>query len=239
MTTTAGDLIGRALRKSGVIGTGQTAAAEDLSDALADLNDMLAQWQRKRWLVYHLVDVSKVSTGAQSYSVGAGGDFSVARPDQLEGAFVRQLIPASPTLVDNPLDLIHAREDWNQVRLKTLGTYPQAVFYDSAFPLGQAYFWPVPASGIYELHLSLKEQLQSFATAATAVSLPPEYNAAILWNLAARLRPSYQLPPDPTVTAMARDSLNVIKNANAQIPRLRMPRGIPSRGRVYNILADR
>src|SRR4051794_34315922 len=116
MTTTVGDLIGRALRKSGALGTGQNATAEDLSDALADLNDMLAQWQRKRWLVYHLVDVSKVSTGATSYTVGSGGDFNVTRPDQIAAAFVRQLIPASPTLVDQPLDVLHAREDWNQVR---------------------------------------------------------------------------------------------------------------------------
>ncbi len=37
------------------------------------MNMMLAQWQRKRWLVYSLDDVSFAPTGAASYTVGVGG----------------------------------------------------------------------------------------------------------------------------------------------------------------------
>ena len=79
------DLIRLALRDSGVNGVGQTPNAEDNNDAFTHLNMMLAQWNRKRWLIYHTIDVSLVSTGALSYSVGAGGDFNTPRPDRVEG----------------------------------------------------------------------------------------------------------------------------------------------------------
>lgn len=43
--TTAGDIINRALKDAGVIAAGETAPAEDAADALAALNDIVAQWQ--------------------------------------------------------------------------------------------------------------------------------------------------------------------------------------------------
>jgi hypothetical protein len=236
--TTAADIIALALRHSGVIGVGQTAMAEDTNDAFALLNMMLSQWSRKRWLVYHLIDVFTTSTGALRYSIGAGGDFNTPRPDRIESAFARQIIPSGQNRIDYPLDLIQSREDYNLIALKTLGTWPSAVFYDSDYPLGYVYFWPLPQSGQFDLHLSLKQTLAQFANLADEINLPPEYIPTLFYNLAARLRPAYQMPPDPTITALAMDSLNVIRGANAQIPSLRMPNAVVGQGRSYNVYSD-
>jgi hypothetical protein len=237
VSTTPLAIITRALRKSGVVGVGQTPAPEDTSDALADLNDILSQWQRKRWLVYHLVDVSKVSTGAQSYTVGPGQDFDVARPDRIESAFLRQTVQSQPNQVDYPLEIIQSREDYNQIRLKTLTSFPSSIFYDSAYPVGTVYPWPLPLANIYAIHLTLKEQLGQFTSLTQTVNLPPEYGAALLWNLCRWLRRSYQLPPDAEVNSLAQDSLNLIRNANAQIPTLGMPKTLIRDG-VYNFWSD-
>jgi len=83
---------------------------------------MIAQWARKRWLMWHLIDVAKVSTGAQSYTVGVGGDFNTPRPDRLEAAFFRQIVPSQPNLIDYPLEIIEARETYNNIALKTLSS---------------------------------------------------------------------------------------------------------------------
>lgn len=235
--TTARDLITSALKKSGVVGVGQTASAEDANDLFDDLNDMMSQWAYERWLVYHLVDVPLVSTGAQSYTVGPGGDFNVtARPDRLEAAFVRFLgATATPDL---PLKLLQSREDYNRVTLKSQPGFPQAIFYDSAFPLGSVFPVWVPTAGIYEIHLTLKAVLSIFASLDTVVSLPPVYNAAIRWNLTARACVSYSLPVPPGVVAFAKNALNVIRNSNTQVPELRMPPGLVRRGGRYNIFTD-
>jgi hypothetical protein len=89
---TVQDIISFSLKAAGVLGVGQSALAEDNNDAFTALNGMLSIWQRKRWLIWHLTDNALVSTGAQSYSVGIGGNFNVMRPDRLEAAFFRQFI---------------------------------------------------------------------------------------------------------------------------------------------------
>jgi hypothetical protein len=233
--TTALDIVTAALKKSGVVGQGQVAEPEDANDAFGDLNDMLAQWQRKRWLVYHLVDVAFTSTGAQSYTVGPGGNFNVARPDRVEAAFVRLLNATQQP--DIPLTLLEARETYNRVVLKAQPGFPSYIFYDPAFPLGAVYPVWVPTAGLYEIHLTLKEQLGAFASLNSTVSLPPEYMAALKWNLTIRIHASYPgYPVSPEVVALARDSLNTIRNANAQLPELEMP--LSRRGGRYNIYTN-
>ena len=232
------DILKLALKDSGVLAVGQSPQPEDISDAFVRVNMMLAQWGKKRWLVYHLVDVAKVSTGAQSYTVGPGGDFDVAyRPDRIEAAFFRQTVQSVPNQVDYPLEIIEARETYNDIALKMLSSFPSYIFYDSSYPLGHIFPWPIPQSGIYEIHLSLKEVLSQFTSVSQVINLPAEYVPLIHYNLCARLRPAYQQLPDPTITALAKDSLNVVRGANTQIPRLKMPTDLTRPG-VYNPYSD-
>jgi hypothetical protein len=234
--TTALDLITGAMDDAGIIGVGQTPLAEDTNKALVRLNAMIAQWSRRRWLVYHLVDIVFTGTGALSYSIGPGGDISQNRPDRLESGYFRQLAGAPGNNVDYPLAILQSREDYNQIVLKTMASVPAYVFYDSDFPLGNIFIWPLPNS-TYEMHLSAKPALQSFPALNTEFALPPEYEEAIRLNLAVRLRVAYQLQPDAGLIGLAKVALNTIKNTNAQIPLLQMPSDLV-RGNVYNIFSD-
>jgi hypothetical protein len=240
--TTAADLIRLVLKDTGVTGVGQTANAEDTNDVFDTLQMLLGEWASKRWLIYHLLDLSKVSTGAISYTVGPGGDIdtgAMQRPDRLEdGNFFRQLITASsPNKIDYKLKLLESREDYNRIGLKQLTTIPQYIYYDAAYPLGVVYPWPVIQATQYELHILVKAQLSQFTNLADAIDLPSQYYGALRYNLACRVRPMYQLPPDPSLVALATDSLSTIRNMNAQVPRLSMPPGL-NRGGRYNIFSD-
>lgn len=240
--TTPADLIRLVLKDTGVIGVGQTATAEDTNDCFDTLNMLIGEWASKRWLIYHLLDLSIVSTGAQTYTVGPGGNIdtgSMQRPDRLEdGCFFRQITAAqSPNQIDYPLSILESREDYSRIGLKQLTTIPQFIFYDPQYPLGVLYPWPVIQSGLYELHILVKSQLTQFANLATLINLPSQYYGALRYNLACRVRPMYQLPPDPSLVALADDSLSTLRNMNAAVPRLRMPVGV-GRGSRYNIFSD-
>lgn len=239
---TVQDLCTQALKEAGVLGTGQTALADDIFDAQGRLQLMLQQWERKRWLVYHLNDIGKTSTGAQSYSVGPGADFDTGaglpRPDKISSAFLRQLTQSQPNQIDYPLTEITSREDYNRISLKQLTSFPAAFFYDSGWPNGTIYPWPIPQASIYALHITVKEQLPAkFATGATAFNVPYEYYAAMLYNLALRLCPKYGLAPNPAVVAFAKDGLATVRGANTQISTLHMP-GELVRPSIYNIFSD-
>ena len=230
-------LIRLMLRDAGVNGVGQAPRAEDNNDVLTTLNMMLDEWATKRWLVYHLVDVSVPVTGAISYTIGAGGDFNTTRPDQVQAAFFRSTINASQP-VDYPLRDIGSREDYNRIAIKSVGTWPSWYWYDAAYPLGVVYPWPVPNSGGGELHLSLKQPFTHFPDLVTDINLPPAYVNALRWCGAQRIRPMYQLPRDPQLDGLARAALAAIRGPNIQMPRLRMPAGIPTSNSRYNVYSD-
>ena|SRR5215469_16994277 len=243
--TTIGDICHAALRECGAVGVGQTPLAEDVSDAWARLQWMLMQWERKRWLVYHLKRYSLISTGQISYTIGPGGEFDTGqntmRPSRIASAFVRQQY-GQINPVDYQLQILQSMEDYNWITLKSLHAGPgEAIFLDSDWPLGHVYVWPVPQAFIYELHVTVYESLPyQYATPATPFEIPYEYYGAMLYNLAVRLRPKYRMgtyPGDP-LPGMAKDSLAVVRTANAQIAKLRMPATLRRRG-LYNIFSDR
>ena len=236
--TTPRDLISFALRATGVLGVGQSALAEDYQDGFDALNAMIAEWTRERWLVYHLIDVSKVSTGAQSYTVGIGGDFNTPRTDRLEAAFFRQIISSQVNEVDYPLRLIDSREDYNEIALKTLTSWPTYIWYDSDWPMGRVYPWPIPQASTYEIHLTIKQTLAQFDSFTQSLNLPPEYVRPLWTNLAIELSliyPGVEISDD--LRGRARSSLQTLRGATAQVSELQMPQGL-GRGGLYNIYSD-
>jgi hypothetical protein len=236
LPTTPGEIIALALKMANVLGVGQTASAEDANDAFNLLNMMMAQWQRRRYIVYQLVTTSKVATGALSYTVGPGGDFNIPRPAKIESAFFR-MQSGSPLPVDYNLTILRAKEDYNRIGIKTLNAFPQYAFYDSGNPLGNLYIWPVP-NNQYEIFITVFQQLQQFNTLNDVITLPPEYKAAIMWNLALELYPMYGLPVNEVVAKKAEASLRIVHDTNTQIPRLQMPTQLQSKPGNYSIYGD-
>src|SRR5581483_6071759 len=122
MALTPTDLIKQALRQIGVLGQGQNASAEQLNDALTLCNMMLGQWAKKRWLVFHLLELYVIGNGSLFYRLGPQGntDFNIFwdtpgvtwsqsgltfdqnwRVNRIERAFVR-LNAGTPQQIDIP-----------------------------------------------------------------------------------------------------------------------------------------
>lgn len=238
--TTAQDIISLALRDAGVLGVGQTADASDTQDAFKKLNWLIAQWRRRRWLVFQLVTYSVRMTGAQSYSVGPGGTLDVTpRPDKIESAFLRQLNINPPgQQIDYQMDIIPARETYDRLDMKGLNSWSYYLYYQSSYPLGYLFPWPVPEGGDqFDLFVTFKDVLQKFTTINEVVNLPEEYEAALELNLAVWLCPGYTRPVDPELKNLARNALDVLRVANTQIPLMRMPDYLQG-PTMYNIYSD-
>lgn len=244
---TVQDMLTLCLQDAGIIGMGQQAMPEDSTNALARLNWMLAGWRRQRWLVYNLQNYGVVTQpgvgtlGKQIYTVGPSGDFDTGgtqRPDKIEYAFFRQIIPNGPSQqTDYPLEILTSWEDYNRIGIKQLGTFPTTAFYSNDFPLGNFYPWPIPQASIYELFITVKLQLAGNLNFTDDLLLPEEYFNAIHWNLTVILRSAYDLPPKPADISFAKNSLNIIRGSNSQIARLQMP-GELLRPGIYNPYSD-
>lgn len=222
MISTAGDLVNFALRASGLNGTGQTPSAEDANTGLQLLVSLLAQWQRKRWLVPDLGEVTCVSTGTDPYTIGPSQQFNCPRPDLIDSAFARMLTGSS-NQIDFPLAIIEAREDYITIPFKSIVSLPAALWYDSAYPIGYVHFYPIPPANQYELHLNVKATLSTISALTDSLALPPEYTEALIWSLCVRLQMAYGLPARPDHMAAARQAMNTIRQANTQIGVLSVP----------------
>jgi hypothetical protein len=226
---TTGDLITFCLRTAGINGVGQTPMAEDSNTGLQLLSNILAEWQRKRWKVYSLVDTGIMSTGSQTYTVGPTGDFAIARPERIDAAVAR-MNPGSPQQLDFTLGIFASYEDYYRVVVKTLSTFPGGVFYESAWPMGILHYWPIPAAGAFELRILTKTSLPVYTTLTDAIALPPEYMSALTYCLAVELAMNYGLDPRPSVAAKMRVALNTITVANTQVGLSPMPSAVLPRG---------
>lgn len=238
-----------ALRKAAVVGFDEAIETVVLNDAFSDLQDLLVQWQRNRYLVWRLATYSFTTTGAQTYLVGPGQTVDInPRPDRLESAFLRLVNNAPPGSlpVDLKLDIIPSKENYNDIILKNMGTLPWRIFYDpgqeppldKGWTIGTLYPWPVPQASIYQIFVTFKEVLNRFVSLQQPINLPPEYGPALKWCLAEVLRESYQMPPSMQIAKFARRALNSIRLANVAVPTLSMPRGVRSRRRTYSYQSD-
>jgi len=225
---TCGDIIFLALRMAGRVTDTQSVSdsSKDVDDAFKMLVGMVAQWQRKRWLIFTQGTANIVSTGAQSYSIGpgAGNDIVVPyRPDHITAAFARIIPGVPPNLVDIPLDIIYAEEDYMRISVKSLQSTPALLYYEAGWQTGQILVWPVPPANQYQIFISFKSPLPTYATVNDAINLPPEYQDALVSNLACRIAAASGLPIHPYVMAQATMGLNTLRQANTQIPRLELP----------------
>jgi hypothetical protein len=213
--TTVADILNLALKDAGVIGTGQTASAEDTSDAFSTLKQMIAQWQIDGLMVYATAQVSFNLTGAQSYAVGSGGTINTTRPKEIISAFWRD------GSTDTPLDVLAATEDYQRIEGKTDAGTPECVFYSPSNPLGTLYVHPVGSSGA--IHLTVLQPLTSYTSTADDLALPAEYELAARFCLAELLSSVFGTPLRPDVAAQAKKCRKLIKRNNLRIPALQMP----------------
>jgi hypothetical protein len=264
------DAIAYSLRVAGVLGVGQVALSQDTADALIALRMMLRQWQRKRWLVWRLQELTiPLVPGKGIYTIGPGGGPSTAvetwdstavtwddtattwdvapgatadapyvyRPGNIEAAYLRQLVSSSPSSypVDYRLARVGSREEWADLALKQLQSWPSAFFYDPTVPDGTLYVWPVPIQDLFEVHVFFPQDLGGVIEPATDLDyLPPETAEALTYNLALRLRLNYRLPTDPGLAAAARAALNTLRMANYAVRPLEMPAALRGAGRIKN-----
>jgi hypothetical protein len=174
---TARDLINGAMKEAGVLGVGQTLNAEDMNDGLTRLNAMLAQWQKKRWIVPSLYDVSAVANNAKSNPIGPNQHYNAARPDKIQAAYFIQNNQAGQNAVSFPLTQIWSYEDYALLSLKELNTWPQYIFYDGAYPYGNVFIWPIPSQD-FEVHLICKSPI-GFDIQIETLEITANYNLFI------------------------------------------------------------
>lgn len=208
---TANDLIEHAALKLGAKMTGEALTADEANDSLDILNSMLDAWAIDGFLVYQIVqDSYSWASGNASRTIGSGGNLNGARPVRIEsGTCFRD-----SSNVDYPVAIVRDRATYDSLVSKTdTTTFPEILYYDTAYPLGTIYVYPVPSSTL-TLKLNHWQTLQNFASLTTDLALPKGYQWCIEHNLAVALAPVFSIEPAGRVVVEALRSKMALMRSN-------------------------
>lgn len=206
--TTAYDLIVRSMKLAKILAAGETPSAEEGTDALATLNDILENWDTEPLSLWSTNNfVGATVAGQASYTIGPGGNLDTTRPSQINGAFVTysgvdfQVVPIEQLT-------------YNQISLKTYQQpLPEKLLYVNDFPLGRITLWPVPSMAI-PLTLTFDRLLTQIPTLSTAINYPPGAAKALRYALAVELAVEFGAPVDAGLVVLASDAKADFKRAN-------------------------
>jgi hypothetical protein len=218
------DLIYTGFRIAGILG----AAGRDYSDhtgssyndAFAILNAMLDSWNTERLTVYTIAQYDQnLVPNQQTYTIGAGGNWSIPRPSRIERANLVYISanPAQP--LEIPMEIL-TLDGWRSIPQKNVtSVFPLMLYYDAAYNagLGNVNVYPVPQV-VNIVRLFLWQTFSQFATVTDSVAFPPGYLKAIQYNLARELAMRF-----PERANMNAASMQEAVDAKAAIKSLNVP----------------
>ena len=186
-------IITSALRKLGVVASGQTPSSDDIDSGAMALNMLVAElrtigmplWARKEYTLPTLV------AGTASYEIGIGKTFNTAYPVHLLQAFRQDGSNTTKIYME-----IIPNFNFNLYPTSSGGT-PIQINYQPLVNYGKINIWPVPdANAVANSDITIIYQapFQYFDAAADTMDFPEEWYLAVVYKLAVLLAPEWGIP---------------------------------------------
>lgn len=133
-------------------------------------------------------------TAALTDSASAGNyvycyETKLIRPLRVTEAFVRQLNGNN----DTPCRIM-SRQEYNMFGQKSSAGTPVQLYYDPQSNTGNLYIYPVFQNVQQVLFIQFEKPIDDFATVSDDFDMPQEWAEALMWNMAWRMCPAYQVP---------------------------------------------
>ena len=200
---TVGEIITGAMQKLSILKGGETAETEDSAVGLKNLRRMVRTWAAmgvRMWLTDE--EVVTLDTDTASYALDP-------RYLEISAGFIRS------GSNDTPLNL-YTREQYNRLPDKTASGDPFTVFVDRQLTATTAYVYPVPTSAGNYLRLTGKRAILDPTTLSEDLEVPPEWEETIVYNLAVRMAPDFEVTPRADVVQMAQYLYSVLEGQDRQ-----------------------
>lgn len=209
--TTANDLITGALRAISAVTPGEPVDGTEAGNALTVLNRMLKSWSAKSLMIpYRTLESFTWTAGQSSYTIGQSGtpSYNTLRPDTVTYVYRRQ------NGLDTPL-VSMTKDEYNSITDKSVSGVADYFYYDPQSPNGVMYLYQVPSKNLTIFMESLKP-VNQFTTLLTDITLPGEYEEAIVYLLAHRLSIEYGVTLSQELVALIKDAEQFIRRRNAK-----------------------
>jgi hypothetical protein len=189
-----------ALRKLGVIATGQNPSPDDLDNASMALNMLIGMLRAKGMPMWARSTYSFSTTlNTPTYSIGTGQTFNTPYP--------LKILQVYRTIDGNRLDMdVEADYNFNQLPVSSPGI-PIKLAYQAGNNVGTIKLWPTPDSTAASALFTIVYQrpFQYFMAATDTMDFPEEWYLPLVYNLAVLIAPEWgvALPDRQMLSAQA------------------------------------
>lgn len=157
MPGTLRDMVNGAARTIGINQQNEVLTGENLQNTLYALQNYVDYCSNNSLLVYKRTEYVFTLTGAQTYTLGVGGDWNIPRPMKIDQMFTR-LNPGSPQQLDIAIQPLTFNQYATISVKNTPSTFSFAYYDDNNYPLRTITMFPIP-SGPASVVLWLREPL--------------------------------------------------------------------------------
>jgi hypothetical protein len=235
---TAGDTVKRSLRLLSVLEGGETPSAEEMADGITVLAQLFDTWSADG-LFYVSQEVQKTLTlGKADYTIGPTGDIvTTQRPIDIYNFVIRDT--SQSNTVDYRVEKITKDKYW-AITVKDVASLPEAYFLEQTLPNLTIRLDATPNITTYDAVIYYLAPFAVVDETTDLVDLPPGYEEAVVYNLAARLGPEYGIQVRPEILIHADNTMQSIRKRYAQVPEMALQGGLRSimGGSRYNIFSD-
>jgi hypothetical protein len=179
------EVISDAFRKIGVVASDEAMTADQLAAGKRELRRLLLGWQNFGTNLWTMTEMAITLTTASSYALTS------------RALAVHSVRYRNAAGLDMPMSPM-TRQRYYDLPNKTSTGIPNAWFYDKQRATGTLYIWQPPAAVTTE---TLRVTYERPIDTDEDIDVPPEWENAVVWNLAEALAPAYA--PDKDVSADA------------------------------------
>lgn len=210
-----GQIVTAALRKLRVLGGGESATADQMTDGLQALNLMVKSLQARGIHLWRRTEGSLALTAdTQSYTFGSGGDFTT-RALRIEDMRSQKTGEA-----EIPMWLLSRDEYFDLPNKDTTGT-PTQFYYDPQLTTAKLYIWPVPNATGTTLKFTYARQFEDFDEQAHDPDFPQEWLNLLVYGLALEMAPEYSKEVPQLVAAQAERLLREVEGFDRELATIR------------------
>jgi hypothetical protein len=208
---TVRDLLTKSFLTIRVLGAGEAMSADEASDALDILNEVIEQSNIDKLASYYQTDLTIPLQGNKaSYTIGPASstpDVTATRPVEILSAYARRGNIDLPTFVGS-------KQDWNLISKKdiSIAAWEMMLYYEAQFPKGVLYLFPVPLDTLTTVYLTVNNAISTFSTLDDVVSFPPGYRKWLRYKVALNLCPEYGM-------TFGTDNFNILYDAESALKR--------------------
>lgn len=185
---TRDEIIAGALRKIGVLSSGQTATANQVTDAAVALNALVKAFQADGMAVWKLASYSfTTTTSTSSYTIGLSQTLNTAAPLKVTQA---TYTPSGGK--STPMN-VYNRYDYFQLPSGSSGS-PINLYYQPLRANGTIRLWPTPDNSTTSITIYYQSLYEDFDASSDDADFPSYWINALIYNLAWTLAPEYGVP---------------------------------------------